>query len=85
MGWHGGTENKTTSAKAILEEVGVGLYHRRTVQESIGDLAGGTLEGILTLTVLLFVMRIPFFAFAELQRVLGEGKLGRCFSSPFAG
>jgi|SRR6516165_10674582 hypothetical protein len=66
----------------ILEEVGVGLYHRRTVQESIGDLAGGTLEGILTFTVLLFVMLIPFFAFAELQRVLGEGKLVQVFFHP---
>jgi len=65
----------------ILEEALVGLYHRRTFQESIADLGGGTLKGILTLTLLLFVMLIPFFAFTELQRVLGEGKLTKIFFS----
>jgi hypothetical protein len=66
----------------ILEEAGVGLYHHRTFQESIADLGGGTLQGILTLTLLLFFMLIPFFAFTELQRVLGEGKLARVFLHP---
>lgn len=63
----------------ILEEAGVGLYHHRTFQESIADLGGGTLKGILTLTLLLFVMLIPFFGCTELQRVLGEGKLAQVF------
>lgn len=63
----------------ILEEAGIGLYHHRTFQESIADLGGGTLKGILTLTLLLFVMLIPFFGFTELQRVLGEGKLAQVF------
>jgi hypothetical protein len=63
----------------ILEEAGVGLYYHRTFQESIADLGGGTLRGILTLTLLLFVMLIPFFGFSELQRVLGEGKLAQLF------
>jgi len=31
------------------------------------------------LTLLLFVMLIPFFGFTELQRVLGEGKLAQVF------
>jgi hypothetical protein len=63
----------------ILEEAGVGLYHHRTLRESIGDLGGGTLKGILTLTLLLFVMLIPFFGVTELQRVLGPGKLAQVF------
>ena len=63
----------------ILEEALVGLYHGRSIQDSIADLGGGTLKGILTLAVLLFVMLIPFFGFTELQRVLGEGKLGEVF------
>lgn len=63
----------------VLEEWAVGLYHGRSFQESIAGLGGGTLKGILTLALLLFVMLIPFFGFGELQRVLGEGKLGQLF------
>jgi hypothetical protein len=63
----------------ILEEAAIGLYHKNSFQQSIADLGGGTLWGILTLTVLLFVMLIPFFGVGELQRVLGEGKLGQLF------
>lgn len=63
----------------ILEEWAVGLYHGRSFQESISDLGGGTFKGILTLSLLLFVMLIPFFGFTELQRVLGEGKLRQLF------
>ena len=63
----------------ILEEVGIGLYRQESFQQSIADLGGGTWKGILTLTVLLFVVLIPFVAFGELQRVLGEGKLGLLF------
>ena len=63
----------------ILEDAGIGLYHGKSFQQSIADLGGGTLNGILTLSLLLFVMLIPFFGFSELQRVLGEGKLVEIF------
>lgn len=66
----------------ILEDAVVGLYHGRSLSESIAGLGGGTFKGILTLTVLLFVLLIPFFAFGELQRVLGEGKLAQLFFRP---
>jgi hypothetical protein len=66
----------------ILEDAAVGHFHGKTFQESLSDLGGGTLRGILTLTVLLFVVLIPFFAIGELQRVLGEGKLGQLFFHP---
>jgi hypothetical protein len=63
----------------ILEDAAVGLYHGKSFSQSIADLGGGTLKGILTLTLLLFVLLIPFFGFGELQRVLGEGKLRELF------
>lgn len=63
----------------ILEEAAVGHFHGKSFQESLSDLGGGTLRGMLTLSVLLFVMLIPFFAIGELQRVLGEGKLSQLF------
>jgi hypothetical protein len=63
----------------ILEDAAVGFYHHKPFSDSIADLGGGTLKGILTLTLLLFVLLIPFFAVGELQRVLGEGKLAQLF------
>jgi hypothetical protein len=63
----------------ILEDAAVGFFHGKSFSQSIADLGGGTLKGILTLTVLLFVLLIPFFAFGELQRVLGESKLAQLF------
>ena len=66
----------------ILEEVCVGLYHGKSFQQSINDLGGGTLNGMLILTLLLFAMLIPFVGFGELQRVLGEGKLEQIFFRP---
>ena len=66
----------------ILEEAAVGLYHGKSFGESIADLGGGTLQGILILTLLLFVVLIPFVGFGELKRVLGEGKLKQLFFQP---
>ena len=70
------------AACKILEEAAVGLYHGQSPQQSLADIGGGTLNGILTLTLLLFVMFVPFFGFRELQEVLGEGKLAQFFFYP---
>ena len=56
----------------ILEEAAVGMYHGEPLGESI---AGGSWKVVLSLTVLLFVVLIPFFGFTELRRVLGEERL----------
>ena len=63
----------------ILEAIGVGLYHGRSISESIIEVGGGRTEGILVLIALLAVQLIPFFGFTELRRVSGEGKLERLF------
>jgi len=61
----------------ILEVIVVGLYRGQSFDQSSEELGGGTWKGILTLTLLLFVVLIPFVGFAELRRVLGKGKLGQ--------
>ena len=66
----------------FLEATASGLYRGRSFDESVGNLAGGTWQGILCLTFLLFVLLIPFFGFTELQRVLGKGKLQELFFHP---
>jgi hypothetical protein len=63
----------------ILEEFAVGYFHHKSFHESIAHLGGGTGKGILTLTILLFVVLIPLVGATELQRVLGEGKLAQMF------
>jgi hypothetical protein len=66
----------------ILEEAGIGWYHGKTFSQSIAEIGGGTLEGILVMTGILGVLLIPFFAFTELRRVFGEDKLVRLFFGP---
>ncbi|MGE5215214.1 MAG: hypothetical protein ACM3NN_16180 [Nitrospirota bacterium] len=63
----------------ILEDAGLGMYRGKSFQESIADLGGGSLSGILCVSLILFVTLIPFFVITELQGVLGEGKLTRLF------
>jgi hypothetical protein len=63
----------------ILEAVGVGWYRGRSFSDSITEVGGGTVEGVLVLIALLGVLLIPFFGFTELRRVFGEGKLERLF------
>jgi hypothetical protein len=63
----------------ILEDAGLGMYRGKSFQESIADLGGGSLNGILCVSLILFVTLIPFFVITELQGVLGEGELMRLF------
>ena len=66
----------------ILEEAALGMYRGATFRESIAEIGGGTWKGILTLSVLVSVLLIPFFGYTELARVLGPDKLDQVFSAP---
>jgi hypothetical protein len=66
----------------ILEDAGLGMYRGKSFQQSIADLGGGTLNGILCVSLIMFVTLIPFFVVTELQGVLGEGKLMQLFFRP---
>src|SRR5262245_10815610 len=66
----------------ILEDAGLGMYRGKSFQESIADLGGGTLNGILCVSLIVFVTLIPFFVLTELQGVLGEGKWMQLFFRP---
>jgi hypothetical protein len=56
----------------IVEDVLIGLFHGNTIAESLPELAGGGLEGQLIIGVTIFVVLIPFFAFGELHRAIGQ-------------
>ncbi len=66
----------------ILEDAGLGMYRGKSFQQSIADLGGGTLNGILCVSLILFVTLVPFFVITELQGVLSEGKLMQLFFLP---
>ena len=66
----------------ILEDAGLGMYRGKSFQESMADLGGGTLNGILCVSLIMFVMLIPFFVLTELQGVLGKGRLMQLFFRP---
>jgi hypothetical protein len=66
----------------ILEDAGLGMYRGKSFQQSIADLGGGTLNGILCVSLIMFVTLIPFFVITELQGILGEGKLMQLFFRP---
>jgi hypothetical protein len=63
----------------ILEDAIVGYFHGRSFLESIADLGGGNWTILLVFTVMLFVVLLPLTAFGELDRVVGEGRVGRLF------
>ncbi len=63
----------------VIEEICVGLYHGKTPAESIAEVGGGTLNGILAMMAILAVLLVPFFAFSELCNIIGKEKLRAIF------
>jgi|ERR1700741_2618623 hypothetical protein len=59
----------------IFEEVLVGLFHHKTISESVPALGGGGAEGMLLVGLMVFIVLIPFFSFTEVARILGEDNL----------
>jgi predicted ABC-type sugar transport system permease subunit len=59
----------------ILEEVVVGVFRGRTISQSFPAIGGGSLQGLLSMGAIVFVSLIPFFAFRELARVIGQREL----------
>jgi hypothetical protein len=59
----------------LIEEVVVGTFRGKTVSESIDSIGGGTLEGLLSVGVIMFVVLIPFFAFREMTKVIGNREM----------
>jgi hypothetical protein len=59
----------------ILEEVLVGMWHGKTLANSMPAIGGGSLEGILVVGIIMFVVLMPFFALGEIGRDIGDDKL----------
>jgi uncharacterized protein (DUF1810 family) len=59
----------------IIEETLIGVLHGKTLSQSISNTGGGTLQGILMVGIIMFVVLTPFFAFRELGRAIGKEQL----------
>jgi uncharacterized protein (DUF1810 family) len=59
----------------MIEETLLGVFHGKTLSQSIPNIGGGTLQGILMVGIIMFVVLMPFFAFRELGRAIGTKQL----------
>ncbi len=62
-----------------IEEAVVGLFHHKSIADSLGELAGVRLPETIAGFVIMLLVLIPYFAFRVLGDVLGEGRLERMF------
>ena len=58
----------------IAEEIAVGVFHGKTVADSVPLIGGGGAIGVLTVSAILCIALIPFFAFREIARVVGAAE-----------
>jgi len=59
----------------IVESAVVGVWHGRTIADSIPPMFGWNPKGLLVVGVMCFILLIPFFAFREITRVIGHRKM----------
>ena len=62
----------------LVEEAIRAWFEGKPLSEAFADL-GGTLPGLLSYAAIFFVALIPFFAFREAGRILGNGALWDLF------
>src|ERR1700739_2241001 len=55
----------------IVEETLIGMLQGKQLSQSIPQIGGGTLQGILMVGIIMFVVLTPFFAFRELDKAIG--------------
>jgi hypothetical protein len=59
----------------LAEEVVIGLVQGKTAGESLPTFGGGSPGGLASVALLMAISLLPFFAFREIDRVLGPGVL----------
>lgn len=65
-----------------LEHIIGGVLHHKTVAESVPKVGGGGALGLFATLLSLTVALVPFFAYREVGRVLGEGRLEALLFKP---
>src|ERR1700730_5776318 len=59
----------------MIEETLLGVLHGKPLFQSVPDIGGGTVQGIVMVGIIMFVVLTPFFAFRELGRAIGTEQL----------
>jgi hypothetical protein len=62
-----------------IEEVIVGVFHHRSIVDSLASIGGGTLGQLIATSFIGVLVLMPFFAFRSLGEVVGERNLVRIF------
>ncbi len=68
-----------TLAFEILEHVIGGLLHGKDLLAALQEITSAGRDELLARTLVTLFAFVPFFAFGEIARVLGEGKLSELF------
>jgi hypothetical protein len=63
----------------VIEGVVTGTLRGKTAAESIAHIGGGGIEGIAAVGTIIFVVLIPFFAFREMVRLIGNREMHDLF------
>jgi hypothetical protein len=63
----------------IAEKLLIGVYHGKTVAESIETPGGAGILGGIIVAIIIAVALVPFFAFVEVSRLMDPGELTRIF------
>jgi hypothetical protein len=63
----------------VIEETLIGKWHGRTLAQSVPTFGDGSLQAIIMVEIILFVALLPFFAFLEMERVVGAQNLHALF------
>jgi hypothetical protein len=66
----------------IVESIVVGVWHGRTITDSIPPMFGWNQKGLLAVGVMCFILLLPFFAFREITRVIGRSKMRALLFEP---
>lgn len=66
----------------IAEEMAVGLFHGKSLAEAVPMVGGGGVAGIVTVGAIMCVALIPFFAFKEIARAIGEAEFRALMLGP---
>ena len=63
----------------IIEDVGIGMWHGKTISESISEIGANKLGGMVSVGIISTVALVPFFILRDISRVIGEDKVWSLF------
>jgi hypothetical protein len=66
----------------VIEHVGIGMWHGKTISESISEIGANKLGGMVSVGIISTVALVPFFILRDISRVIGADKVWSLFFWP---